>query len=73
MDSEDAPDNAVAYLNALKTYAVTGGPFQTLAAPEVLDVIGRQAELMRLGEASVDEAIASIMDEAQGALDALEA
>ena len=73
MESADAPDGAGFYLSALKDYAVTGGPFQTLAAPEVLDVINRQAELMRLGDASVDEAVATIMDEAQSALDALEA
>ena len=37
----------------------------------ILDVLGRQAELMRLGDASVDDAVATIMDEAQAALDAL--
>lgn len=72
MTSADAPDNAVAYLDALKTYAVTGKPFQTLAAPEVLDVLGREAQLMRLGEATVDEAVATIMDQAQAAMDAVE-
>lgn len=71
MGSEEAPDGAGFYLSALKEYAVTGGPFQTLAAPEVLDVINRQAELMRLGDASVDEAVATIMEEAQAALDAI--
>jgi multiple sugar transport system substrate-binding protein len=71
MGSADAPEGAGFYLSALKDYAVTGGPFQSLAAPEVLDVLGRQAELMRLGDASVDDAVATIMDEAQAALDAL--
>lgn len=71
MDSAEAPDGAGFYLSALKDYAVTGGPFQTLAAPEVLDITGRQAELMRLGDATVDEAVATIMEEATAALDAL--
>ncbi len=71
MTSPDAPDNAQAYLDALKTYAVTGKPFQTLAAPEVLDVLGREAQLMRLGETDVAGATAAIMDQAQAAMDAV--
>ena len=38
IESEDAPENAVAYLEALDTYAVTGRPYQTLAAAELIDI-----------------------------------
>lgn len=72
IDSEPAPDNAQFYLDALAEYAVTGGPFQTLAAPEVLDILNRTTDLMKLGEIGVDEAVESIMTEATAALDALE-
>jgi len=72
MDSADAPEGAGYYLDALKEYAVTGGPFQTLAAPEVLDILTRQAELLRLAEVSVDDAVNTIMAEATEALEALE-
>ena len=72
MDSPNVPDGVGYYLDALKTYAITGGPFQTLAAPEVTDIMNRQSTLLRLGESDVDQVIAAIMEEGQAALDALD-
>lgn len=68
MDSEDAPENAVAYLEALDTYALTGRPYQTLGAAEYIDICTRQTNLLRNGETDVDSAIAAIMEEAPGVL-----
>ena len=61
MDSEDAPDNAGAYLEALENYALTGRPYQTLAAAEYLDTCRRQTNLLRNGDTDVDSAVAEIM------------
>ena len=72
MESEFAPDGVVAYLDALKDYALTGQPFRTLAAPEVTDIMVQQADLFKLGETTVDDAIAALTEDAQAALDALE-
>lgn len=69
MDSESAPDNAQAYLDALDTYAVTSSPFQTLAAAEINDICSRQATLLRNGETNVTDALAAIMSEGQPVLD----
>lgn len=69
LTSEPAPESAHFYLEAMQDYAVTGNPFQTLAAPQVLDILGREAELLRLGETTVDDAIAAIMEEGQEAMD----
>ena len=69
--SDPAPENAYYYRDAMFDYAVTGPPFQTLAAAQVGDVLGREAELLRLGETSVDDAIAAIMTEGQAALDSV--
>lgn len=70
LNSEPAPPNGHYFLSAMEDYAVTGPPFASLASPQVLSVIGREVDLMRLGEKSVDDAIATIMEEGQAALDA---
>ena len=44
-------------------------PFQSLAAAQVSQILSREADLLRLGETSVDEAIATIQEEGQAALD----
>jgi multiple sugar transport system substrate-binding protein len=70
MSSPVAPENAEAFLDALATYAVTGSPYQTLAAAELNDIAGRHATLLRSGEATdVAAAIAAIVEEAQPVLD----
>lgn len=68
MDSEDAPDNAIAYLEALDSYALTGRPYQTLAAAEYLDICRRETNLLRNGETDVDSAINAIMEEVPAVL-----
>ncbi len=70
IESEDAPENAVAYLEALDTYAVTGRPYQTLAAAELIDIVNRQTDLLKSGEVDIDTAIASIMEDGTPVLQA---
>ncbi len=69
--SDPAPPNAHYYRDAMFDYAVTGPPFQTLVAAQVSDVLAREAELLRLGETSVENAISAIMGEGQAALDSV--
>ena len=61
IESEDAPANASAYLEALDTYAVTGRPYQTLGAAELIDIVNRQTDLLKSGDVNIDTAIANIM------------
>ena len=70
IDSDIAPDNAKAFLEALDTYAVTGRPYQTLAAGELGDIIGRNMTLLRSGEGKVDEVVATIVKEGNEVLKA---
>jgi len=63
IDSEDAPDNAAAYLEALDSYAITGRPYETLGAAEYLDTCRRYTNLLRNGETDVESVITSIMEE----------
>ena len=70
-DSDPAPPSAHFYRDAMFDYAVTGRPYQTLAGAQVSDVLGREAELLRLGETTVDDAIAAIMEDCQAALDSV--
>ena len=67
LDSEPASDNAHYFLHALENYAVTGRPYQTLAAPQLLDITGRYQTLLRSGEIDVDSAITGIVEEANAA------
>ncbi|MCY3865723.1 MAG: hypothetical protein OXG68_09830, partial [Chloroflexi bacterium] len=64
-----APPSGHYFLEAMFDYAVTGPPFQSLAAAQVSQILGREADLLRLGETTVDEAIATIQEEGQAALD----
>jgi multiple sugar transport system substrate-binding protein len=72
LTSPAAPEHGQYYIDALENYAVTDPPFLTSAAAQVLDIVGREATLLRLGEKSVDDVIATIMGEAQPILDAVE-
>ncbi|MCY3658966.1 MAG: sugar ABC transporter substrate-binding protein [Caldilineaceae bacterium] len=64
LDSEPASDNAHYFLHALENYAVTGRPYQTIAAPQLLDITGRYQTLLQSGEIDVDSAITGIVEEA---------
>lgn len=64
LDSEPASDNAHYFLHALENYAVTGRPYQTIAAPQLLDITGRYQTLLQSGEIDVESAITSIVEEA---------
>jgi len=72
MDSEIAPENAEAYLDALANYAVTGRPYQTLAGGEIGDVINRHTDLLMTGDMSVEEALAGIEKEGNPILEEAE-
>ncbi|MCB0062495.1 MAG: sugar ABC transporter substrate-binding protein [Caldilineaceae bacterium] len=68
MDSEVVPEHAQYYLDAMDGYAVTGRPYQTLAAAELNDIISRQVTLLKNGETDVESAIAAIVDEGASVL-----
>lgn len=70
MNSEPAPENAEAFLDALENYAKTDRPYQTLAGGEILDILNRQTTLLRNGETTVDDAINAIMTEGTPVLEA---
>ena len=70
IESEDAPANASAYLDALDTYAVTGRPYQTLAAAELIDIVNRQTDLLKSGDVDIDTAISNIMEDGTPVLQA---
>jgi multiple sugar transport system substrate-binding protein len=70
MNSDPAPENAEAFLDALENYAKTDRPYQTLAGGEILDILNRQTTLLRNGETSVDEAINAIITEGTPVLEA---
>lgn len=65
MGSELAPEHAQFYLEALGDYAETSRPYQTLGAAELNDIVNRQVDLLKSGEADVDSALAAIMEEGQ--------
>ncbi|MEM7537597.1 MAG: extracellular solute-binding protein [Chloroflexota bacterium] len=69
MDSENAPEHANYYLEALSDYAVTARPYQTLAAAELNDIISRQVTLLKNGDTDATSAIAAIVQEGQPVLD----
>ena len=69
LNSDPAPPSGHYFLEAMFDYAVTGPPFKSLASPQVLSILGRERDLLKLGETTVDDAIAAIQDEAQAALD----
>jgi multiple sugar transport system substrate-binding protein len=69
LDSGFAPAGAQYFLDALENYASTDEPFQTTAAPQIGDLMIREMTVVRNGEKSVDDAIATIMEEGQALLD----
>ena len=69
--SDPAPPNAHYYREAMFDYAVTSRPYESLVANEVSDIMNTQTLLLRLGEISVEDAIAVIMEEAQASLDSV--
>ena len=71
LNSDPAPPSGRYFLEAMFDYAVTGPPFQSLAAAQVSQILSREANLLRLGEASVDQAVTAITEEGNAALDAV--
>ncbi|MCB0144168.1 MAG: hypothetical protein KDE50_30040 [Caldilineaceae bacterium] len=63
MNSDTVPEHVHYYLDALDTYAITGRPYQTLAAAELNDIITRSVTLLKSGETDVASALAAIMEE----------
>lgn len=68
-NSDPAPDSAHFYGEAMENYAITGRPYLSLAAPQILDVMVRERDLLRLDETDVASALAAIMAEGQIAMD----
>jgi len=69
MESDVAPPSAEFFIDALNEYAITGHPYQTLAAAEFGSIQGRECGLLRSGETDVESAIAAIVEEGQAVLD----
>jgi multiple sugar transport system substrate-binding protein len=69
MGSSTAPEHAEYFLDALDKYARTGPPYKTLAAAELLDIFTRETQLIRSGDKTVDEAVATMMEDGKTALD----
>jgi len=65
MGSENAPEGAQYYLEALDTYAVTSRPYQTLGAAELNDLVNRTTALLKAGDVDVDGALEAIMTDGQ--------
>lgn len=63
LSSPGAPEHAQYYLDALKNYAVTGRPYETLAGGEILDVFNRNTQLVQTGDMSVEDAVKNIIAE----------
>lgn len=69
MESDVAPPSAEFFIDALNDYAITGHPYQTLAAAEFGSIQGREMGLLRSGETDVESAVAAIVEEGQAVLD----
>ncbi len=69
MGSENAPEGAQFYLEALENYAVTSRPYQTLGAAELNDLVNRTTALIKNGDITADEAVDSVLAEGQPILD----
>lgn len=70
IDSENAPESAAYYLDALSNYAVTGSPYQTKGAAEALDILARNRDLLQTGDVTIEEGIELIMEEVNPVLEA---
>ncbi|MCY4145194.1 MAG: sugar ABC transporter substrate-binding protein [Chloroflexi bacterium] len=71
LTSDPAPPNGQYFLEAMFEYATTGHPYSSLASAQVSQILDRESNLLKLGEASVDQVIATIMEEGNAALDAV--
>lgn len=69
MDSENAPEHAQFYLEALENYAITARPYNTLGAAELNDLCNREVALLKSGEKDVDTVLDTIISEGQPILD----
>jgi multiple sugar transport system substrate-binding protein len=58
------PENAQYYLDAMKNYAVTGRPYESVTGPQVLDIITQNRTLLGTGEITVDQFIANVEEQA---------
>ncbi len=61
LDSTIAPKHGKYYLDALDTYAVTGHPYKSVGAAEVLNVFGKYIGLIQTGDMKVEEAVKQIV------------
>jgi multiple sugar transport system substrate-binding protein len=61
LDSKTAPKSAKYYLDALDNYAVTGHPYKSVGAPEVLNVYNKYASLIQTGDMTVEDGVKQIV------------
>jgi len=63
LDAPLVPKHSKYFLDAMKNYAVTGHPYQTVTGPEVLTVITDNATLLATGDITVDQFIAKVTEQ----------
>jgi multiple sugar transport system substrate-binding protein len=63
LDSPLAPVHGQYYLDALKNYAVTGRPYESVAGPQVMNVVNQNQTLLQTGEITVDQFITNVMEQ----------
>ncbi|GAB4423986.1 MAG: sugar ABC transporter substrate-binding protein [Anaerolineae bacterium] len=65
LDSEIAPEHGQYFLDALKNYAVTGRPYESVTGPQVMDVVNQNSTLLATGDITVDQFISNVMEQTE--------
>lgn len=68
LQSGAAPEHGEYFLDALENYAITDPPFATLAAAEIIDIMVRECNLIKIGDKSAEDALAAMMTDGTAAL-----
>jgi multiple sugar transport system substrate-binding protein len=64
LDAPIVPEHTIYFQDAMKNYAVTGHPYQSVTGPQVFDVISQNATLLQTGEIDVETFIKNVNDQA---------
>ncbi len=69
LDAPIVPKGSKYFLDAMKSYAVTGHPYLTVKGPEVLTVITDNVTLLSTGDITVDQFITKVNEQAKPIFD----
>jgi multiple sugar transport system substrate-binding protein len=64
LDAPIVPEHTKYFQDAMKDYAVTGHPYQSVTGPQVYDVISQNATLLQTGEIDVETFIKNVNEQA---------